>query len=69
MSEERANGEYLSTDLLAAAVRRLSVAETRRYRCIVKRALKLREKCPDMPIKEATDQAREGYDNRHKQSR
>ena len=49
-----------------ALVRRLSVAETRRYRCIVKRALKLREKRPDLPIIEATNQAREAYDNRRK---
>ena len=49
-----------------SAMKRLSIAETRRYRCIVTRALKLREKHPDMPIKEATDQAREAYDNRRK---
>ena len=48
------------------AARRLSISESRRYRCIVNRALKLRAKHPDIPIKEATDQAREAYDNRRK---
>ena len=51
------------------AARRLSISESRRYRCIVQRALKLRTKHPDMPIIEAADKAREAYDKRHPQGR
>ena len=47
-------------------IRRLSVAETRRYRCIVKRALKLRDKHPELTAMQSCNEARESYDNRHK---
>jgi hypothetical protein len=49
------------------AARRLSISESRRYRCIVQRAIKLITKHPDMPIIEAANQAREAYDREHSQ--